>query len=360
MRFVDYIKDHGMILAVDIIAVIIVDIFMRAFNMPSGLRIAVTLIFVLACSAGLLWNFARKRKYYNTMQENLGELDQKYLIAETLEDPDFYEGKLMNDMIREMETSMYLHVGEAKRYAGDFKEYIEMWVHEVKLPVAGLLLRVNNLREELAGEAEAAEGKLQRIAELDEAETQLRRINYHIEQVLYYARSENAEKDYIIRNTKLGRAVSSVLQANRSNILERNITLNVHDLNRTVVTDSKWLEFILGQFLSNSIRYTAGKAAPAIEIFSEEKDSNTILHFKDNGTGIPAQDLSRIWDKAFTGTNGRSDGELDKGYFGSTGMGLYIVKKLCDKLGHRASVDSVYGEYTDFMIIFGKNDIFRV
>ena len=368
------------------IALVISNVFMGAFDVHVGLRAAVTVTFFLAFAAGFFWDYARKRKYYSAMEENMQALDKKYLIAETLEEPEFYEGKLINDMIREMEKSMYEHVAGAKKYAGDFKEYIEMWVHEVKLPIAGLMLRVNNLREELESqlsdeETEMVAGEVNsgnkntgagevnrdveksakaRLQELAEVEAQLKRINDYTEQVLYYARSENTEKDYVIRETRLGSTVSSVLQTNRSLILERNITLNIHDLNRSIVTDSKWLEFILGQFLSNSIRYTAGKDAPAIEIFSEEDGGNTVLHFKDNGAGIPAEDIGRIWDKAFTGKNGRLDAKNEKGYFGSTGMGLYIVKKLCGKLGHRAEVDSVYGEYTDFRIIFGKNDVFKI
>ncbi len=373
MKFREYLKDHGVIIAVDICAIIAANIFMAAFKVQSGLQLAVTLIFALAFLAGLSWDYMRKNKYYNTMQDNLRELDRKFLIIETLEEPDFYEGKMLNDTIREMGKSMYEHVARAKRYTADFKDYIEMWVHEVKLPVAGLLLRINNLKERIETEAEETdydemhlsgsekeESIERRIRELREAEGQLKRINDYIEQVLYYSRSENAEKDYIIRDTKLGRAVSSVLSANRSIILERNITLNVHDLDRTVVTDGKWLEFIMGQFLSNSIRYTSEEKEPLIEIYSEEENGKTVLHFRDNGTGIPEQDMGRIWDKAFTGSNGRIDTADEKGHFGSTGMGLYMVKKLCDKLGHRAEVRSDYGKFTDFMVIFGKNDIYKV
>lgn len=401
MKFREYIRDHLFIVVTEMIAVIICNIFMGAFKVQAGLCAAVTAAILLAAAAGLFWDYARKRKYYTDMQENLQALDQKYLIAETLEEPDFYEGRLINEMIRELEKSMYEHVAGARKYAGDFKDYIEMWVHEVKLPIAGLMLRVKNLKDELESEMpdepmemaekesmNASEGVFsedhdrdelkgsagisdktsekksdmieERLAELSEIEVQLKRINDYTEQVLYYARSENAEKDYVIRETRLGSTVSAVLQTNRSMILAGNITLKVHDLDRTVVTDSKWLEFILGQFLSNSIRYTAGEAEPEIEIYSEEEAGNTILHFRDNGAGIPAEDIGRIWDKAFTGNNGRLGAQQDKAYLGSTGMGLYIVKKLCSKLGHKAEAESVQGEYTDFQIVFGKNDIFKI
>ena len=395
MRFRDYLKDHIVAIVIEITALVSSNIFMSAFKINVGLRIAVTTVFVMAFLISFLWDFWRRSRFFNTMEENLRQLDQKYLIAETLEGADYYEGEFINEMIREMGKSMYEHVADARRYAGDFKEYIEMWVHEVKLPIAALMLRVNNLREELAEKVDASEtetaedettgrntGDVEgdrtsendeetvvdnnhgfiatRLREIAEAEEQLRRINDHIEQVLYYARSENTEKDYVIRETKLGRTVASVLQANRSFIQEKGVTLKVHDLDRTVVTDSKWLEFIISQFLSNSLRYTLAEKEPLIEIYSEEKNGDTILHFRDNGTGIPSEELGRIWDKTFTGTNGRLDGKQSEGHFGSTGMGLYIVKKLCSKLGHRAAVESEYGEFTDMMIVFGKNDVYKI
>ena len=250
MKFRDYVKDHIFILVMEVIALVISNIFMDAFGVHMGLTVAVTVTFLLAFIVSFFWDYARKRKYYSAMEENMQALDKKYLIAETLEEPDFYEGKLVNDMIREMEKSMYEHVAGAKKYAGDFKEYIEMWVHEVKLPIAGLMLRVNNLRDQLesqlsdeeaemtAGEADnvedsermraeagevnsdAVSGNAQnadeneksvkaRLQELTEVEAQLKRINDYTEQVLYYARSENTEKDYVIRETRLGSAVSS-------------------------------------------------------------------------------------------------------------------------------------------------------
>lgn len=395
MRFRDYLRDHIVTIVIEITALVSSNIFMSAFKINVGLRIAVTTVFVMAFLISFLWDFWRRSRFFNTMEENLRQLDQKYLIAETLEGADYYEGEFINEMIREMGKSMYEHVADARRYAGDFKEYIEMWVHEVKLPIAALMLRVNNLREELAEKVDASEtetaedettgrntGDVEgdrtsendeetvvennhgfiatRLRELAEAEEQLRRINDHIEQVLYYARSENTEKDYVIRETKLGRTVASVLQANRSFIQEKGVTLKVHDLDRTVVTDSKWLEFIISQFLSNSLRYTSAEKEPLIEIYSEEKNGDTILHFRDNGTGIPREEIGRIWDKTFTGTNGRLDGKQSEGHFGSTGMGLYIVKKLCSKLGHRAAAESEYGEFTDMMIVFGKNDVYKI
>ncbi|SEF68025.1 Signal transduction histidine kinase [Eubacterium ruminantium] len=344
MRLRDYIKDHIVDIILEIIALIMIAIFMSAFNVSRELSMAVSLILIILFGTIMLRGYFRKRRFYSGLMDNLRELDQKYLLAETLTEPQFYEGKIMYEIISELDKSMYENVAGARRYAVNFKEYIEMWVHEVKLPIASLLLSIKNISE-----------KMEDSEEINALEARVRRINEFADQVLYYARSENSEKDYIFKEEKLSRIVSAVLSKYRPDIQERGVELKVSDIGRTVITDGKWLEFMLAQFISNSLRYTEGRPEPTISIFSDEKDGNVILHFRDNGIGIPEKDIGRIWEKAFTGENGRENSS-----FGSTGMGLYLVKKMCDKLGHKVACESVYGEYTDMMIIFGKNDIYKI
>ena len=206
----------------------------------------------------------------------------------------------------------------------------ELWVHEIKLPVAGLQLMCHN-------------DGAQRYAE------QLRRIDEYIENVLYYARSGSAEKDYIIKPVSLTRAFADIAVRNRCELQERGISLHTADLSAEVMTDGKWLEFMLGQLMSNSIKYGASE----ISVSAEELPDRTVLRFRDNGIGIPAGDLPYIFDKSFTGENGRTHTK-------STGMGLYIVKKLCDRLGHSAEVSSVQGEFTEIALTFGKTELYKV
>lgn len=370
MKFRDYFRDHIVVIIINLSVLIMINILMGAFLVRAELMAAVSILYLIAVFQTILVDFIRKSTFYNDIRRNISELDQKYLVAETIRDPSFYEGRLINEIIGDMEKSMYEKVAETRRGSTDFKEYLEMWVHEVKLPIASLMLKVNNLRDSLSEEsdlvvenAQANTGADRReYSELSEIEAKLRRINDLTDQVLFYARSSNAEKDYLIKSHKLNRVVSSVLQKSRMDIEERGVRLEIKELSYEVTTDGKWLEFMLGQFLANSLRYTSGKEDPVISIYAEDKDDTVILHFRDNGIGISRADIPRVWDKHFTGENGHSahrDAVMEKN-FSSTGMGLYIVKKLCDKLGHRIDVDSVQGEYTDFMIIFGKNDIFRV
>jgi signal transduction histidine kinase len=118
------------------------------------------------------------------------------------------------------------------------------------------------------------------------------------------------------------------------------------------MTDGKWLGYILGQLISNSLKYFSDTREPEIHISAADEQDCVKLCFCDNGIGIPAADLPRIFDKSFTGENGRTSAK-------STGMGLYIVKNLCEKLGHRIEVSSEFGVYTEFIITFAKNDYYK-
>ena len=101
------------------------------------------------------------------------------------------------------------------------------------------------------------------------------------------------------------------------------------------------------------MKYISEEREPEIHIYAEEKDDRTVLHFRDNGIGIPENDLPYIFEKSFTGENGRSHAK-------STGMGLYIVKQLCDKLGHGIEASSIRGAYTEIRIIFGRDQMYEV
>ena len=178
------------------------------------------------------------------------------------------------------------------------------------------------------------------------------RVNNYLEQILYYVRSENAQKDYIISDCRLSKLIAAVAVKNKDDILENNIDFQVENADADVCTDSKWLEFILNQIISNSIKYRDEKKTDGsvIKIYVIKNDKSTVLNIYDNGIGIPAADLPRVFDKSFTGENGHA-------YSKATGM--YIVKNLCEKLGHKITIESVKGEYTLVSIEFFKNDFYK-
>ncbi|MBR3420103.1 MAG: sensor histidine kinase [Oscillospiraceae bacterium] len=322
-----YLKDRFPTYLIGTVTWFLILIFLYTFHVSAEAAVIVTGLALVGTVLAEIWGYLRKKPFYDNLLMQLAQLDQKYLLHEMIEEPSFYEGKIICDVLRESNKSMCEQIAQYRRETEAFREYIELWVHEVKLPVASLQLISHN------------DGNTKYVE-------QLSRIDGYIENVLYYARSENAEKDYIIKPVVLQRIFTETAVKNRTELQERNITLHTKKLGMQVMTDSKWLGFIFGQLLSNSIKYQATE----ITVSAEDSPEKTVLHFHDNGIGIPERDLPYIFEKSFTGENGRTHAK-------STGMGLYIVKKLCDKLGHDISAESEQGHYTEFRIVFGKNDL---
>ncbi len=334
MKCTQYLKDRLPAYILYATAYLFSLIFFAAFHIAVQPIVIILTIFTLALLAAEGWNFFRKKTYYDKLTDCMEQLDQKYLIQEMLECPAFYDGKILYDTLYQANKSMYEQVGNYRRETAAFQEYIELWVHEVKLPLAAMQLMC---RDEPTSKYAG----------------QIRRMDACVENVLYYARSRNAEKDYIIQPVTLADAFREAAMKNREILLERGITLSAEKLDVTVMTDGKWLCYIFGQLLSNSVKYISPERKPEIHVYAKDFSDRTMLHFRDNGIGIPAKDLPLIFEKSFTGENGRIGAK-------STGMGLYIVKNLCEKLGHKIEVQSQQGVYTEIILTFGKHDYYRM
>ena len=330
MKIGEYLKDRAAACLIGVAAWLLAVIFLFAFHVQFRAVVTVSVILLIGALAAELWNYMRKRNYYGKLMQDMERLDKKYLLSEMSEEPSFLDGRLLYEVMHETNKSMCEQIAVHRRDAAEFREYIELWVHEIKLPVASLQLMCHN-----DGNTRYSE--------------QLRRIDEYIENVLYYARSGNAEKDYIIKPVSLKRIFADIAVRNREELQERGIALTTCGLDTEVMSDGKWLSFMLGQLMGNSLKYGADE----IRVTAEELQDRTVLHFRDNGEGIPESDLPYIFEKSFTGENGRTHTK-------STGMGLYIVRKLCGKLGHGISADSVRGEFTEISISFGRNELYRV
>lgn len=337
MRFNKYLKNNFISIFIFMIMIAIIDLMLVSFKTNEQAIIGVNITAISGYILYIVYDFERRRKFYNKFLNDLELLDKKYLITEMIEKPNFYEGEILYDALYEIDKSMAEKIKEYSLNIQDFKEYIEMWIHEAKLPLASLNLIVHN-HKELSDK---------KITE------QLKRLDDDIEQVLYYVRSENAEKDYLIKETEIAKVISNVAIKNKDILLENNIDFEVEVGNTKVLTDSKWLEFIVNQIVSNSIKYIRNDVEHLIKITTEENNKNVILKIYDNGIGISKSDIPKVFDKTFTGNNGR---KIET----STGMGLYISKQLCKKLGHKITVDSKENEYTEVSILFNKNDFLNV
>ncbi len=337
MKFKNYLLDKTLELIIPFIGYIIVIFMLNAFKVDNSLKYAVTIVFIIVILSNFFFDYFRKYRFYKKLLITLDGLDKKYLVLEMINEPDFYEGKVFYQALYDANKAMIENVKEYSLSIKDFKEYVEMWIHEVKIPISSLTLLNHNHQDDMG----------RRYS------NQIRKLNDYIDQVLYYVRSENAEKDYIIKEKKLQEIVKNVALKNKDDLLENNVKLDVELHNEKVLTDSKWLEFILNQIINNSIKYKNDNVQSYIKISAREDLSQVFLSIYDNGIGILESDIPKVFDKSFTGKNGRLRTK-------STGIGLYIVKRLCDKLGYKITIESKVDEYTKITIIFSKNNFYKI
>lgn len=337
MNFKIYLKNNVLYISLFIFITFLIATLLLLFSVNKSLIFIIFLILMSFFLFIILYDYNIRKRFYNYIGENLKMLDQKYLILETVFEPTFLDGKIMCEMLYEIDKSYLENIHSIKKSMDDFKDYVEMWIHEVKLPISSLVLMCHNHKNEFD----------QKYLK------QVNKIDKYLDQILYYARSNYAEKDFLIKEVNIDDIVNKVLIKNKDDILEQNISVRVNLNEKRVHTDSKWLEFILNQIINNSIKYKDSKKESKIEIYSEVTNNSINLVVYDNGIGIPSNDIDKVFNKSFTGANGRRDAN-------STGFGLYIVKKLVDKLGHKIYVDSELNEYTKVIIEFGMNDLYKI
>ena len=337
MKLSRYLKDklYFIILFITFLSLII--LLLVGFKVSLELIIVIISLLVIFAILVLIIEYLKKRNFYNEFINIVDKLDKKYLVIEMLNSPNFQEGEILYNELYEINKSMLENIKNYEISMNDFKDYIEMWIHEVKIPLSSLILMIHNNKNNISSKM------------VD----QVNRLDNYVDQVLFYVRAENAEKDYLIKKTELNKVINKIALKNKDYILENNICFSVLNCEKKVLTDSKWLEFIIDQIINNSIKYKRDIASSFIKIYTEENNEEIRLIIYDNGIGIDAKDLPRVFDKTYTGTNGRLKSK-------STGMGLYIAKNLCEKLGHKIAIESKVNEYTKVIITFNKESIYDV
>lgn len=206
------------------------------------------------------------------------------------------------------------------RYA-NLVEYYTLWAHQIKTPIAAMRLLLQS--EDTAQNRELLE--------------ELQRIEQYVEMVLCYLRLDSSSTDYVIQKYDLDDIVRQAVRKYASQFIRKKIKLLYEPLSCQVLTDEKWLLFVIEQVLSNALKYTK---SGEISITLEEPKT---LCISDTGIGIAPEDLPRIFEKGFTGYNGRDDKK-------ASGIGLYLCRRICEKLGHRISAVSAVGEGTQVRI----------
>ena len=332
MSFTAFFKDKILYFALLLFVIITSEILLLSADIILYIRIYIGLLPIILFFIALFVEYYNKNKYYSNLKNRLEELEEKYLISEVIKKPEFSEGKILKEVLEETGKSMLENVNKYKRSGEDYKEYIELWIHEIKIPIATSKMIIENNKTKIT----------QSINE------ELDKIENYIEQALYYARSNTVEKDYIIKKVNLKEIVNNSILINKVSLIQNKVNVNIHDIERYVYTDSKWCIFILNQIIQNSIKYSK-KENRKLDIFSKEKKEKVVLYIKDNGIGIKKGEITKVFDKGFTGENGRI---IEKK---STGIGLYLSKKLCEKIGVGLELNSEKGIGTEVRMIFPKN-----
>ncbi len=336
MRFRDYLKDKLLYIILLIACILSVEILLIPIINYVYIKIYVAIVPIVLFLIPFFIEYYKKKEYYSEIKARVNELEEKYLITELLPKGDFLDAKINKDNILEIGKSMLENVNKYKYLQEDYKEYIELWIHEIKIPIATSKMIVENNKSEVT-------------KSIDE---ELDKIENYIEQALYYARSNTVEKDYIIKKNNLKDIVSSTILKNKTTLIQNNVKIEMENLEEEVYTDSKWCVFILSQIIQNAIKYSK-KQNKEIKLYAENKKENVILYIKDNGIGIDKAEIGRVFEKGFTGTNGRQEKK-------STGIGLYLCKKLCDKLCIGLEIASEKEIGTEVKLVFPKNSFINM
>lgn len=331
-----FLKEKLYLLIIAVLTTMITVLFLCAIKVNNEVIIVIEFLYWGMILAILVIEYLRRYGFYRRLEDTLEQLDKKYLITEIMEEPLFMDGQILYETLQIVDKSMSDHVNSYKTIQKEYKEYVEMWVHEIKTPLAAAKLIISNNPSEVSSSIQE----------------EIEKVESYVEQALFYARSTSVEKDYAIKEMELAPVVSKVIRRHSKEFIYQKIKISLSDLDKTVFSDTKWIEFILDQIISNALKYTPSQIGE-IKIYTTMQEHMTCLHIEDNGIGIDSKDLHRIFERGFTGSNGRITEK-------ATGMGLYLCKTLCDKLYLYLHADSIVNKGTTITIGFPAGDLYRM
>lgn len=331
MRFIDYVEERIWFVIFQASVIFLISIYFKLFGLPTEAVIILDGIWILGLVVYIFVSYLMKKKEYDEIVSIVDNLDEKYLIAEILNKPQNLKNRAYYYALKKACKSMNDKIVGLESELKDYRDYIESFVHEIKTPISAVSLACDNREDQLI-------------------KNQIKKIDNIVEQMLFYARSDSVENDYFVKRLLLEDVVHMVIMDYMYSLMQNKISLDVYNLENYVYIDEKWITFIIGQILQNSIKY-ANKPNKIIKIYSVNNKNNVILYIEDNGEGIRDYDLPRVFEYGFTGT------DRNKEY--STGMGLYLCKKLCNKLNLDINIESEFQKFTRVSIVFPKTSLYR-
>ena len=321
-----YLKKNIKVYILFIVFIFIFFIMFYLYNLPLEALIYTGSFCFLAALIASISDYANYKESYkklNFLEQNiLNDLDA---LPKSLDIRIDYYHKIIEKLYEELEKLTQ----ENRQKNTDMVDYYSMWVHQIKTPIAAMNFLLDN--------EEVDQKNLQQ---------ELFKIERYVEMVLTYIRLDSISSDYVITKINLDEVVKDSVKKYATIFINKKIKLNYVSHETMIISDKKWLSFAFEQILGNSVKYSSAGGEITIEICENK------LVIEDKGMGIKEEDLPRIFEKGFTGFNGRYEKK-------SSGLGLYLCKKTLDKLGHHIEISSKVGEGTRIEITFPKEDTLR-
>lgn len=329
-----YWKQQFPLLFLHFLCMIALTVFLRVNGNSFDSIFLIVAVWAFVLAGYLCKSYHDRKLKLDELLTLAGQLEERYLISEVMEKPERADDQVYYRLLKMAGKSMLEQINAVKQERTEYKEYVEQWVHEIKTPITAMKLLCENHCSEWAKDL---------LVELEKT-------NCFTEQALYYARSEHTEKDYSVREMRLFDVVHRAIAENKYLLLQNSVSIELQETDDTVYSDEKWICFILNQLIVNAVKYRT--AQPILKFYTERQNNQVVLCVQDNGIGIDAGDLPRIFEKGFTGKNGRETGQ------NATGIGLYLCKRLCDKLDIGISAVSASGG-TTIRLSFLMNDFIQ-
>ncbi len=330
MKVSSLLKGHLPSIIINALAMLFSSLFLLATGTAGGVIFIILFIWLIILVLFYGTAIYQTHKRLTALIALADSLEEKYLLAEIMKQPDHAVEAIYYELLKEAGKSMMEQVGASRRDSLEYREYVEQWIHDVKTPISGIRLLCDN----------------NKAAWTRTLLVELEKVDHLVEQALFYARSEDPARDYIIRECLVSEIIHAAIMDNKQVLLNNNVRIEYAEDETSIYTDKKWLCFILNQLIINAVQYRNDNDS-VIQFVVERRDGGVVLIVRDNGIGIPESDLPRVFDKGFTGTNGRKQQK-------STGFGLYLCKRLCEKMGLAISIRSKPGAYTSVLIFFPK------
>ena len=331
MMFLEYLEEKIFFIIVSLIFTLLLSIYLLLLGIDVRIIILLAILIIFFIFISLLINYLLIKKRYRKIVNLVDNLDEKYLIKEVIDKPKNLENRAYYYALDKACKALNENLSEVENSKEEYLLFLNSFIHDIKTPISALSLYADNNNDKKVKE-------------------EVLKISRLVDKMLFYARSDVVEKDYFIKEVTLADLVHPVLLEYKNYLLNYSFKVEVKNLdNLSVYTDIKWLNFIIEQIISNSLKYQ-NKKNRLVRIKGTSDKNNIKLEIYDNGVGIKESDLPKVFDKGFTGSNRNKKN--------ASGIGLYLTKRLCDKLGIDIKIESEYLKYTRVIITFPKGNYF--